>query len=445
MDGPKHARVDAAIDESSVAPFEAGETRQAAGPEPARATSTFRHACVLGMLTALGALGVDTYLPAFPAIAKGFDVQEDQVQLTLVSYFVALAVGQMFYGPLSDRIGRRIPLLVGFTLFVLASVAAAMSTSVEMLIVVRFVQGLGACAGMVIARAIVRDLRSGEEAARLFALMMLVLGVSPILAPLIGSLLLSYLPWQASFWFLAGAGLCCLGVITLLLEETHPPSRRTTGGLGEAFVTYGRLLRDRSFVLTVLIGGASQAVVFAYLAGSPFVYITLHEVPPTVYSLLFALNGIGLIGSAQFNVRLIRRWGTGPLVITASGVQLAAACALLVVALAGAHVSLIAICIFFCVAAQGLLGPTTAMLALEKNPHIAGSASAVMGTISFAFGAASSALVSILFNGTTVPFAAVIFGCAAAGLAAAVAVVGRREVEESATTGALAVSLVERR
>lgn len=398
------------------------------GTTSAQDRSTLRHALVLGTLIAIGAFGIDTYLPAFPAIAAGMHVGEGQVQLSLVSYFVAMALGQLVYGPLSDRYGRRRPLIAGLVLFVLASIGSALATSIEMLVAMRFVQGLGACAGMVIPRAIVRDLRGGEEAARLFALMLLVLGVSPILAPLVGSVLLLWLPWQAAFWFLAVLGIGCLGVTHFLVDETNPPHRRTAGGVGTSFANYSRLLFDPRFLLTAMIGGFSQAVVFAYLAGSPFVYIKLHQVDPTVYSLLFAMNAIGLIGSAQMNIRLLRRWGVARLIISAALLQTLAAVLLVVVT--GAHwdtVPIIAACLFVCVGAQGLLGPTTAMLSLEPHPEIAGAASALMGTLQFATGAVSSGLVSFFANGSAVPLAAVIAGCAIGGLTMSVLVARRAQ------------------
>lgn len=378
---------------------------------------TFRHALVLGVITTMGALGIDTYLPAFPQIAKSLGVTEGQVQLTLVSYFISLALGQMVYGPLSDKYGRRLPLMAGLLLFSLASMGAALSSDINVLIAMRFLQGIGACAGMVVPRAVVRDLRSGEEAARLFALMMLVLGVSPIFAPLLGSLLITWLPWQAMFWFLAGYGLLCLGNVALFLEETHPVERRTTGGIGETFRTYGQLLRDPGFLSPVMIGGLSQAVLFAYLAASPFVYITLHHVNPSVYSVLFALNAVGLIGLAQANVFLLRRFGAARLIRFATTVQSASALVLLTaVALHLDSLFLVGLCCFVCVGVQGMIGPTTAMLSLEPYPTFAGAASALSGTLQFACGAISGSLVSAFFNGTAVPFAAVVAGCALSGL-----------------------------
>jgi MFS transporter, DHA1 family, multidrug resistance protein len=383
--------------------------------------SNLKHALILGMLVTVGALGIDTYLPAFPQIARSYGVTEGQVQLSLVSYFLALAVGQIVYGPLSDRIGRRIPLLAGFLLFVVASVGVAMAPNLPSFIALRFVQGLGACAGMVIPRAIVRDIRSGEEAARLFALMLLVLGVSPIFAPLLGSFLIQWLPWKSVFWFLTVFGAICWFTIYRKLDETHPVENRSSDGIGMAFKSYGRLLRDRRFMITVLVGGFSQAVLFAYLAGSPFVYIKLHGVDPTIYSILFAINGAGLIGIAQANVYFMRRLGPSRLLLMATGVQAASATVLLVATLLNiASLPLIIGTLFVCLGTQGLTGPTTGMLAMEPHPEIAGAASAMMGTLQFACGVVSAGLLSLIFNGTAVPFAVTIAVCALIGLSLAV-------------------------
>lgn len=386
-------------------------------PQTTANHSTGKQAFILGTLIALGAFGIDTYLPAFPAIAKSLGVTEGQVQLSLVSYFIAMAAGQMIYGPLSDRIGRRLPLQIGLTLFTVASAGAAMTSSIEALVALRFIQGLGACAGMVLSRAIVRDLKSGEEAARLFALMLLVLGVSPIVAPLLGSALLSFMPWQALFWFQAGLGVLAIAMTARFLGETHPPEKRETAKLGPLLRTYGLLLRDRRFILPVLVGGFSQSVMFAYLATSPFLYMTLYKVHPSWYSILFAINAIGLIGTAQGNIYLIRRFGTTKLVQFATTIQTASAGVLLTSVLLGFDSLLLTgICLFLCLGVQGLIGPTTGMLSLEPYPEMAGAASAVSGTLQFALGALSGSLVSVLFNGTAAPFAVVITGCALIGV-----------------------------
>jgi len=380
--------------------------------------STLRYALVLGTLNALGALGIDMYLPAFPLIAHSLGVSVGRVQLSLVSYFVALALGQVFYGPLSDRYGRRTPLLVGLTLFTLASIGSALTTDINMLIGMRFLQGIGACAGSVISRAVVRDLRSGEEAARLFASMLLVLGVSPILAPLMGSLITEVFPWQTMFWLLAFLGMLAFASVWFLLDESHPTHRRTDGGIGQALRTYGRLLADPRYMLPVLSGALSQAVVFAYLSASPFIYITLHHVAPPVYSMLFALNAIALIGLAQANVVLLRRFGARRLVRFAATLQTVSALVLLTAVIMHFDILLlVCACFFVCVGMQGLIGPTSSMLTLEPYPQIAGAASALSGMIGFACAAISGTLVSAHFNGTGLPSSEVVAGCAAAGLA----------------------------
>jgi DHA1 family bicyclomycin/chloramphenicol resistance-like MFS transporter len=402
--------------------------------EPGPGGPLTRHALVLGMLTAMGAFGIDLYLPAFPAIAGSLGVSEGAVQRSLVSYFIALALGQLVYGPVSDRVGRKPPLVVGFALFAVASVWAAFATSVDMLVAARFVQGLGACAGMVLSRAVVRDLRSGEEAARLYALMLLVLSVSPLLAPMIGSLMVERLPWQAVFWFLAALGGLCLTLVVAFLEETNPPAKRTAGGLGVAFANYARLAKDKSFLGIVMVGGLSQGALFAYLAGSSPIYITIHHVTPTAYSLLFALNAVGLIGAAQFNVWLMRRLGSGRLLWAGALVQTAAAVALLAATLTGWDtVPVLAALLFVTLGCQGVLGPTSAVVALEPHAAAAGAASALMGALQFGCGAASSALVSVFYeryDGSAVPMATVIAGCCAAGLAfVAVGSAGRRPAD----------------
>ena len=429
------------MDAASLVPQEKAEVLAEASSEPAQLGSTLRHTIVLGLLIALGALGIDTYLPAFASIAKTFGVDEGRVQLSLVSYFIALAVGQLAYGPISDRIGRRWPLVFGFVVFVLASIGCARASSIESLIVLRFIQGIGACAGMVIPRAIVRDVRSGEEAARLFALMLLVLGVSPILAPMLGSLLIRYLAWQWIFWCLTIFGILCLLLIATLLEETLPIARRSAGGLGLAFRSYGRLIIDGKFVAIVMIGGLSQAVLFAYLGGSPFIYITQHHVPPTVYSLLFALNAAVLIGSAQFCVQAIRWLGPGRLVLVMSVFQAACAAALLAAVLLKVDtVQVIAICLFGCVGAHGLIGPVTGMLCLEPYPEIAGAASALSGAMQFACGAISSSLVSAFFNHTAIPLAAVMLVCAVISVGFCIWLNGRPELAQLDPSLALEVS-----
>ncbi len=387
-----------------------------------------RYALVLGALTAVGPLGIDMYLPAFPAIAASLQTSDGAVQLSLVSYFVALAVGQAIYGPVSDRVGRKGPLFTGFLLFALASLAASQATSVAWLIAARFLQGFGACAGMVVTRSIVRDVASGERAARLFAMMVLVLGVSPILAPSIGSLLLTRFAWPVVFWFMAAFGGLCLLLIAGGLRETLPASRRSSG-LRPAFGAYGHLLRDGRFIATVLTGGLVQAGFFAYLAGSPFVFISLFGVTPSFYSVLFGLNAVALVGASQFAVGAMRRFGPPRLVRIMTGIFATSAITLLVTTGLGvAGLPLTFLLLFICIGCQGLIFPTVTMLALEPYGAMAGAASAMMGALQFACGAASGAAVSALFNGTGVPMAGVIAACGTAAF-----LLGQRSTRMAAT------------
>ena len=379
-----------------------------------------RHAMVLGLLTAVGPVAIDMYLPAFPAIAHDLRTSEGAVQATLVSFFVALSLGQAVYGPIADMFGRRRPIFAGMALFIAASIACSTAESVAALTFYRFLQGLGGCAGMVLARAIVRDLYSGTEAARLFSLVLLVLGVSPLLAPIVGSGLIALFPWTAIFWAVAAFGLLATALLALLIPETLPEERRIPGGLASALRTYSVLLFDRRFTGLVMVAALAHGAMLAYIAGSSFVFIELFGVSPAVYSLLFAFNASALIGGAQFNVKLIRRFGAQRLVQGSASVM-AAATGLLLLASA-THVNSVAVTaalLFVSVGCIGFIGPPVSMLALERYAGAAGSASALLGTLQFGLGALSSALVSLLSNGAALPMAAVMAACALSSAALA--------------------------
>ena len=268
-----------------------------------------RNALVLGMLSAVGPFAIDMYLPAFPAIARDLNADIGAVQMSLMSFFLAVSLCQILYGPISDRVGRKPPIYFGLTLFVLAGIGCSFVQSAEALIALRFVQGVGACASMVITRAIIRDLHTGHEAARLMATTMLVFSVSPILAPLAGSTLTEFFSWRVIFWVIALIGLGGLAVVAFLLPETRAPAARTSGSVGDIARTYLSLLKDRRFLGLVFIGGLGQASFFAYLAGSSVVFIEHFGLTPSLYSLIFATNAIAFIGGAQFNSYLMRRFG----------------------------------------------------------------------------------------------------------------------------------------
>ncbi|MEO6340078.1 MAG: multidrug effflux MFS transporter [Caulobacteraceae bacterium] len=383
---------------------------------------------VLGVATASGALCVDMYLPAFPVIAADLKTTQAQVQLSLVSYFVTLAIGQLFYGPVSDRIGRKGPMLFGFVLLTLGSIGCALASTPTSFILFRALQGAGAGGSVSLGRAIVRDLHTGADAAKVLSLVMLVLGVSPVLAPLLGSALLQVFSWRASFWFIAIVGVCCLMMVTFFLRETLTPDRRSAR-LGGALGAYGTLLRSRKFMGTALITGMSQAGFFSYLAGSAFIFISVFGLSPSMFSLVFAANAMALIGAAQFVARLIRRHGAARLV-RAACVGLAVISTVLAAATA-AHLAPLGVTIalvFGSIACMGLINAPSAVLAMEPYPTIAGAASALMGTLQFTCGAAAATLTSLLADGTSLPMTAVMAGCGIAALVLSQLVL-RRETE----------------
>ncbi|QFU15304.1 multidrug effflux MFS transporter [Microvirga thermotolerans] len=363
-------------------------------------SSFLRNALVLGMLSAIGPFAIDMYLPAFPAIARDLQVEIGAVQMSLMSFFLAVAVCQVIYGPVSDQVGRKPPIYFGLVLFIAGAIGCSFARSAEMLIAFRFLQGVGACAGMVITRAIVRDLHTGAEAARLMATTMLVFSVSPILAPLAGSALTEFYSWRVIFWAIAGIGLAGLVVVAALLPETRGrnANRRSVIEVARA---YGGLFKDRRFLGLVFIGGLGQASFFAYLAGSSVVFIEHYGLTPSRYSLVFASNAIAFIGGAQFNSTLMRRFGAERVVRVAIAVFAALATLLLVLTLSGIDSPYVLWGLLF--AAFGSLGlviPSTAVLALEAHGPIAGTASALMGTLQLCTGAGMIALVSALFDGT---------------------------------------------
>jgi DHA1 family bicyclomycin/chloramphenicol resistance-like MFS transporter len=263
-----------------------------------------RTALVLGLLSAIGPFAIDMYLPALPSIGQSLGASVHAVQASLMAFFISLGIGQIVYGPVSDMVGRKPPLYFGLLLFAVGSVGCALAPNIETLIALRFVQGLGACAGMVVPRAVVRDLHTGTDAARLMSLLMLVFSVSPILAPLAGSILIEALGWRSVFWavtVLAGLGLLLLATS---LTETRSPGQRVDSSFRGAVQAYGQLLRDRHFMGLVFIGAFGMASFFAYLANSSFVLIDHYGLTPRQYSIAFAVNAASFIGVSQF----WRRW-----------------------------------------------------------------------------------------------------------------------------------------
>ncbi|WP_018657916.1 multidrug effflux MFS transporter [Actinomadura flavalba] len=379
---------------------------------------------VLGALTATAPLALDMYLPALPHMAGDLSTTALRVQLTLTACVAGLALGQVVAGPLSDRWGRRRPLLAGLAAYALASLLCAFAPTVEVLVGLRFVQGAAGAAGIVIARAVVRDLYSGTDAARFFGTLMLVNGLAPILAPVVGGQLLRFAPWPGVFAVLAGLGLLLLVASLFGLPETLPPGERATGGVTATLRTFAGLCADRAFAGYTLALALSFAAMFTYISGSPFVLQEIYGLSPQAFSAAFAVNAVGIVAAGQLSRALAGRVRLGPLLGTGLGVVAAGAAGLVAAVLAGAGATWVLAALFLVVAGQGLILPNATALALaDRPPHVAGSASALMGLAQFAIGGAAAPLAGLGGAGTALPMAVTIAAATgAAAVAAGVAV-----------------------
>ncbi len=376
-------------------------------------SSFARNAIVLGLLTAVGPFAIDMYLPALPAIAADLNASIAATQMSLTSFFVAFGICQLVYGPVSDMVGRKPPLYFGLSVFTAASIGCALAPSIEWLIFFRFVQGIGACASMVIPRAIIRDLHTGIDATRLMSLIMLVFSVSPILAPLTGSGLIVIFGWRAVFIAVTVASLVGFVMLSVFLAETLPRERRVTPTFGSVFSGYGRLLRDARFLGLTFIGGLGMSSFFAFLASSSFIYIDHFGLTPMQYSFGFSINAIGFIGASQFSASLGARFGLGRVIATAVSLYAAIAVALFVITIAGVDsLAVLITMLFLAFACLGLVIPATMVLALDPHGPIAGTASALGGTLQMVTGAVMIVIVSAFFDGTTLPMVTTIAICA---------------------------------
>lgn len=369
---------------------------------------------LMGALTAVGPLSIDMYLPSFPAVAAELSAT-GRVELTLASFFTGLALGQLFYGPLSDRFGRKPPLYAGLALYVLASIGAALSLHIGTLIFWRFIQGLGGCAGMVIARAVVRDRCAPQEAARAFSLLILVMGLAPILAPLLGGWLLIFAGWRTIFAVLAIFGTLCLLAVWRQLKESHPPRPGTLHPL-RVLRAYAGLLADREFMGYVLASGFAYSGMFAYIAGSPFVLMQLHGISPQHYGWVFGANAMGLIAASQLNARLLRHHHDMT-VLLRRGLHVAAVAGLFLAALAALDLLTLPPLLgglFAFIASLGFISPNASAAALAGHGQQAGTASALMGSLQFLLATAAGASMSLWHDGSALPLATVMALCAAA-------------------------------
>jgi DHA1 family bicyclomycin/chloramphenicol resistance-like MFS transporter len=357
------------------------------------------------------------YLPALPALTGVFSTDAGRVQLSLASFFFGFSIGQTFYGPITDRFGRKRPLYGGLFLFAAASLGCALTTSIDALIFLRFLQALGACSGQVIARAIVRDLFEPKETVVVFSTLMLVIGLAPMLAPIAGGQIMTLFGWRAIFWILMSLGCAAVVAVALRLPETHRsnPARRIS--LGRVLAGYRDLLAHRKFVGYALTGGLGMAGMFAYIAGSPFVFIELFDVPASRFGLFFGANAFGFILVSQLNIRLARRLEPntvikGVLTIqTLAGLLLIAGTATGLLGLYGT-----AVLLFAYIASLGCLAPNTTAMAMASQSENAGSASALLGTLQFSLAAIAATVVGAGDHDTALPMAAAVAACGATAL-----------------------------
>ncbi|MFE9764832.1 multidrug effflux MFS transporter [Streptomyces sp. NPDC005808] len=366
---------------------------------------------ILGGLTATPPLAMDMYLPALPEVTRSLHAPAATVQLTLTACLAGMALGQLVVGPMSDRWGRRRPLLVGLLIYILATAMCATAPNIQLLVTFRLVQGLAGAAGIVIARAVVRDLYDGVEMARFFSTLMLISGVAPVVAPLIGGQILRITDWRGVFVVLTGVGIALTAMVWFRLPETLAPAERHGGGVGEALRSMRGLLADRVFTGYMLAGGFTFAALFAYISASPFVIQEIYGASPQTFSLLFGVNSVGLVIVGQINGKiLVGRVSLDKVLAVGLAVVTLAATALLLMStgvFGETGLVPVAVALFVLMSAMGVAMPNTQAMALMRVKHAAGSASALLGTTSFLIGAIASPLVGIAGEHTAVPMAVV--------------------------------------
>jgi DHA1 family bicyclomycin/chloramphenicol resistance-like MFS transporter len=372
-----------------------------------------KNAIVLGLLCAVGPFAIDMYLPALPTIASDLHASIPATQATLMSFFIAFGGSQIVYGPISDAVGRKPPLYFGLALFTIGSIGCGLSPSIEWLIAFRFIQGVGAASVMVIPRAIIRDLHTGVEATRLMSLCMLVLSVSPILAPLTGSALIVPFGWRAVFAAVTIVAILGFLLTAFSLRETHLAKDRIKVSARNLLSGFGQLLCHSRFLGLTFIGGLAMASFFTFLASSSFIYIEHFGLTPTQFSFAFSLNAIGFIGASQFAATLGARYGMARMVLTAVTIYAVFLLVLLGLTLAGVdNLYVLIALLFFGFASMGVVIPTVMVLALDDHGPIAGMASALGGTLQMLTGGAMIAVMSLFFNGTPLPMVLTMALCA---------------------------------
>lgn len=363
---------------------------------------------ILGSLAALGPLSIDMYLPAFPDMSRSFGASASSIQLSLTACMLGMAIGQIIVGPLSDVRGRKRPLILALFAYLLASLACAFAPTIEVLIALRFVQGAAGASGIVISRAIVRDLFEGPELTKFFAALSLVNGTAPILAPIIGGQILRFGDWRVVFYLLAILSTLMLIAVAFRLPETLPVHHRVEGNLKTTFGTFGRLLSDRTFIGYAFAQAFAMGAMFAYISGSPFVLQNIYGASPQQFSFLFGLNGIGIILAAQTAGRLAGRVDSEKMMrIALTVVALAGICLFLALTLSDSLI-LVMIPLFFVVSSVGMISTLGFTLAMQNYGSTAGSASALLGLLPMLVGSLVSPLVGVMGEESALPMGLII-------------------------------------
>lgn len=377
-------------------------------PKEKTRSSALGMALLLGILAAFGPLSIDMYLPALPNLADDLHASTSLVQLSLTACLLGIAAGQLFAGPISDVRGRKGPLLIGLFTYGLASLLCVFAPTIWTFIIMRFIQGLAGSAGIVLSRAIVRDLYSGCEMTRFFSLLMLVNGVAPILAPILGGQVLEFTTWRGIFMVLSGMGILMMIVVFFGFKETLPVNRRSQGGIFNTLRTFRELIGNKVFMGYALTQGFVLAAMFAYISGSPFVLQTIFGVSPQMFSLFFGINGIGIIIAGQITGQLAGRIHESKLLIAGLTMAFIGGISLLTAILLDGGLYTILPPLFLVVSSVGVVGTSSFSLAMQDQAKAAGSASALIGLLSFIFGGIMAPLVGIAGSHTALPMGIVI-------------------------------------
>ncbi|MCO4291644.1 multidrug effflux MFS transporter [Solitalea sp. MAHUQ-68] len=365
----------------------------------------------LGLLTALGPFSIDMYLPAFPALASSLNSSIDHIQLSLTSFFIGISIGQLIYGPLTDRFGRKKPLIIGLTIYLLASLCSLWVHNAEQLIALRFMQALGACAGMVVSRAMVRDIFPLTESARVFSSLMLVMGIAPVIAPTVGGFMLKWSNWQAIFLTLALISFLMLLMTIFALPESKTPDKTIQLKPGAIFKEYWLVLQNSIFLKYCLLGSLVSAGLFSYIAGSPFLAMKIYHISAENYGLLFGLNAIGIIGGSQVNRFLLKRFESVEIIKVMTTVMLVCGLLLPIAAYLNAPMVVVLTILFCYISCYGFINPNASAIALSPFIKNAGFASALLGSTQMLFGVLASASISFFHNGTEMPMMIIVCIC----------------------------------